>query len=219
MVGSTPTIAGLSERLDRLERENRRLKLAGILALAGISAVVLMGQARTGGKVVEAEKFLLRDARAKVRAELRADGDEPELVLLDRNENSRVRLRLEADGRPALVLYGKNNIPSATLGLLGDGWPALVLFGKDGEGSASLEVSPLVSAALHLSDRALKNRIQLLVDREGKPSLSLLDSDKKSRAVLGHTELETSRTGTVEQRPASSLVLFDKDGKVIWRAP
>jgi hypothetical protein len=40
-----------------------------------------------------------------------------------------------------------------------------------------------------------------------------------ARAVLGHTALEATATGTVEQRPASSLVLFDKDGKVIWKVP
>lgn len=36
----------VEERLGRLERENRRLKLGGALILAMISAVVLMGQAR-----------------------------------------------------------------------------------------------------------------------------------------------------------------------------
>ena len=35
----------------------------------------------------------------------------------------------------------------------------------------------------------------------------------------GHPALETTATGTVEQRPASSLVLFDRDGKVIWKVP
>jgi hypothetical protein len=32
-------------------------------------------------------------------------------------------------------------------------------------------------------------------------------------------DLETTRRGSVETRPSSSLVLFDKDGKVIWSAP
>ncbi len=43
--------------------------------------------------------------------------------------------------------------------------------------------------------------------------------NQKNGAVLGHTALETKATGTVEQPPASSLVLFDRDGKVIWKAP
>jgi hypothetical protein len=36
---------------------------------------------------------------------------------------------------------------------------------------------------------------------------------------LGHSAIEATRTGAVEQRPASSLVLFDKDGKVLFKAP
>ena len=42
----------LARRLDRVEHENRRLKLLGTVALAVIAAVVLMGQA-TGSKVVD----------------------------------------------------------------------------------------------------------------------------------------------------------------------
>jgi L-asparaginase II len=47
----------------------------------------------------------------------------------------------------------------------------------------------------------------------------LRDEKERIRAVLGHTNLEITRTGSVEQRSASSLVLFDKDGKVMWTAP
>ena len=41
----------------------------------------------------------------------------------------------------------------------------------------------------------------------------------RSRAELGATSLEVTRTGTVEKRAESSLVLFDKEGKVLWEAP
>jgi len=40
-----PTIETLAGRLDQVERENRRIKRAGVVALAVIVAVVLMGQA------------------------------------------------------------------------------------------------------------------------------------------------------------------------------
>ncbi len=65
-------IETLARRLDRVERENRRLKRAGIVAVAVIAAVVLMGQA-TGSKVakvVEAERFVVRDASGNTRAVL-----------------------------------------------------------------------------------------------------------------------------------------------------
>jgi len=41
-----PTIKTLARRLDKMERENRWLKQAGVVALGVIVAVVLMGQAR-----------------------------------------------------------------------------------------------------------------------------------------------------------------------------
>ncbi len=39
-----PTMETLARRVDRVERENRRLKQAGHVAIAVIAAVVLMGQ-------------------------------------------------------------------------------------------------------------------------------------------------------------------------------
>lgn len=53
------------------------------------------------------------------------------------------------------------------------------------------------------------------------PSLALGKGDiglERTRAVLGHTRL-TDKTGSTITRPPSSLVLFDKDGHVKWRAP
>ncbi len=41
----------------------------------------------------------------------------------------------------------------------------------------------------------------------------------KTRAVLGNTELKRTRTGVIEKRPLSSLVLFNEDGNVTWKAP
>ncbi len=53
-----PTMETLARRLDRVERENRRLKRAGVAALAVIAAVVMMGQATASKvvRVIEAEK-------------------------------------------------------------------------------------------------------------------------------------------------------------------
>ena len=53
----------LVTRVNRLERENRRMKLAGVLVLLGIAAVIVMGQAKATrvAKVIQAEKFVLID--------------------------------------------------------------------------------------------------------------------------------------------------------------
>jgi hypothetical protein len=66
------TVETLAIRLDRLERENRRLKRTGAVALVGIAALVLMGQTTPGevANVVEAKQFVLRDSRGDTRAVL-----------------------------------------------------------------------------------------------------------------------------------------------------
>lgn len=91
-----PTMEALARRLDRVERENRQLKRVGVVALAVIATVVLMGQTTQQSKVVEAEqvkanevearKFILRDASGKeARAELALSADDsPHLTLSDR---------------------------------------------------------------------------------------------------------------------------------------
>jgi hypothetical protein len=46
-----------------------------------------------------------------------------------------------------------------------------------------------------------------------------MDEHGTTRAVLGHAKIERPPTGVIEERPVSSLVLFDKEGKVVWKAP
>jgi hypothetical protein len=58
----------------------------------------------------------------------------------------------------------------------------------------------------------------LNLDNDGSPSLSLNDT-KELRAVLGNAYLKNTKTGSVEHRSPSSLVLFGEDGKVLWSVP
>ncbi len=83
---------------------------------------------------------------------------------------------------------------------------------------ASLSLGKLGSPALNLFDEKGQMRASLGLLADGSSSLSLFDA-KGLRAVLGRTKLEASRTGKVDERPVSSLVLFDEAGNVLWRAP
>jgi hypothetical protein len=56
------------------------------------------------------------------------------------------------------------------------------------------------------------------VDASGA-GLALFDERRTMRAVLGALPIANPKTGNLELRPESSAVLFDKDGKVIWKAP
>ncbi|MGH7386345.1 MAG: hypothetical protein ACREKG_14300, partial [Candidatus Rokuibacteriota bacterium] len=85
----------LTRRLDRLERENRRLKLLGALALLGLAALTVMGQTAATQVVntIEAERFVLRDGAGNARATLglRPDGTAA-LALADDAQQERVVL-------------------------------------------------------------------------------------------------------------------------------
>ena len=83
----------LVTRLERLERENRRLKQAGALAVLLCCSVFLMGQVKTRQvkprtvRPVEAEQFVLKDIEGKKRAELLMEAGGPGLVLYDHEGN------------------------------------------------------------------------------------------------------------------------------------
>jgi hypothetical protein len=69
MSDQTPELRGIVSRLERLERQNRRMKQAGLAVLVVASAIVLTGQTRTN-RTIQAEKFELIDSNGKTRAEL-----------------------------------------------------------------------------------------------------------------------------------------------------
>jgi len=96
-----------------------------------------------------------------------------------------------AGGKSAVALFD-GNTERAGLALAADGSPVLIL---EGAGKTP-------AAALLKTD-----------------GLNLLDENGNNRAVLGSIGLETVATGGTEETPLSSLTLFDKKGKVIWRAP
>ncbi len=208
---SDPTIETLARRVDRVERENRRLKRAGVVALAVIAAVVLMGQATTNkvAKVVEAEKFVLRDADGKGRARLESlPSGLVRLALLDKYENVQSVLGVGV-GRPSLVLAGRNNKTILTTSFLS----------ISGKSRLTLAVLPSGAQSLVLTDNTARTRAELAIEVDGSPTFGLFDRTGTARAILGSTSLENEETGVIEKRPESSLVLFGNDGKGIWSAP
>ena len=62
----------VTQRLDRLERENWYWKRATILLLIFISLTLLMGQGSVTPRMIEAERFVLKDINGKIRGVLGA---------------------------------------------------------------------------------------------------------------------------------------------------
>lgn len=117
-----PTTDNLVKRIERLERENRWLKRLQTVVIVGITAVMMMGQATPSevAKVIEADRFVLRDASGKVRAMLGVEeGDTTSLQFYDKNGDNGVGLVQDPSGRE-LFRLAHNNKTRMTLAVTGD---------------------------------------------------------------------------------------------------
>ncbi len=79
-----PSLAGIVSRLERVERENRRLKQISAVVSLLATVVLIMGQARPD-RTIEAQKFVLTDSHGNKRADLAMVFDRPTLTLRDAN--------------------------------------------------------------------------------------------------------------------------------------
>jgi mono/diheme cytochrome c family protein len=100
------------------------------LVFAGLAALpFLMGPGKQlePAKVVDAEKFILRDTDGKARAELGLHAGQPTLALLDEKEKPRARLIVAPDGSATWSLYNPGGNLRATLAVPPTGEPRLIL--------------------------------------------------------------------------------------------
>ena len=96
-----------------------------------------------------------------------------------------------------------------------------ILVDNNDKERASLVADGAGSVFLVLFDRNEKSRVNLSVSPDG-PSLMFYDADAKPRTIIGSTSLVASHVnekGVVERTPASSIVLFDRSGKLLFRTP
>ena len=193
----------IQSRLEKLERENRRVKRFGALAALIGGSLLLMGQAKTS-RTVEAESFVLRDPQGRLRATLDMWHGSPMLRLYDKSSVARAWLWLAGNGEPGLTFYDAAGNPMVTLAATKDG------------------------ASLSLNQGAMKTlSLQESIRQKGGIGLSAMNGGAKLEAedsqgfsvVLGNTELVTPKTGETHQTSAASIVTFDRDGNVLWSTP
>jgi hypothetical protein len=93
----------------------------------------------------------------------------------------------------------------------------------DGKGTerASLVADAAGSVFLVMFDSKGKTRSQLSVSNDG-PSLVFYDASAQPRLIAGSTTSvgsHVNENGIAEKAPASSIIMFDKAGKLLWREP
>lgn len=189
MEDQTPDLKSLNTRLQKLEAQNLRMKKIGIVTILFASVIVLSGQAKTGSISKVVEANEFRLIDAKGRS----------------------RASLEMLGNQAeLSIKDPDGQPDVLLGT--DTKGAFLVFG-DPEGKVGMALNPG-----SFSLRGSAGKLSVDLDDISAPSLTLEDNEGYS-TVLGRSNLVLTATGKQEQTPAASLVLFDKNKKVLWSAP
>jgi len=129
---------------------------------------------------------------------------------------------VDEEGRDRWVLkLSKDEEPTFTF-VNKNGWAPMAV-GINREGlpffNMVLEPNRKSGPSLIVMDSQMKSRALLGLSESGDPHLFLLDETGQKRLALGSVEFTHPLTGVTEKRPCSSIVLFDEDGNVLWSAP
>jgi hypothetical protein len=177
----------LLERMDRIERENRRLRRFGnmmIVAVAvvvGLAAAVFWYTGRFGvaGAVpqnIVARQFTLRNGDGTTRGTWGvADDGTVRLVLSDGTGRARVRLSLLADGSAGLSFADTADHKLVVLGSLPDQTSSFVISNGAGVPRAVLGISGAGAANLVFADPNGATKTSMGVDARGRGAFSVAD--------------------------------------------
>jgi hypothetical protein len=195
--------------------------MLGLALLMGTST----GKSAKTADEVRAKRFILIDEDGRQRAMLGIETimDNPQapgstvLRFYDEKGQSRLSHSLAPGGSASMGIMSVDGRSKALL-IGGTDIQRIGFFDKNGSALAQLAVGADGSSNLLLRD-STGVRAALDVEADGSPALRLYDTNGKTRVVLGATTLKDGQKEIVEQRPASSLVLLDKNEKVLWKVP
>ena len=196
-----PTLQALADRVNKLEVQNRRLKLAGLAVVIMASAALLMGQARSS-RAVEASEFRLIDANGKTRA----------------------RLAVGVGGGPTLTFFDSKDLPVA--GIDGGKEPSLFLTGWDSAAHILLRITK-DSYGLDLADKRPRATLSVsnnstgldFWDEYGDPQATMSVDKSSGNITFRNARGKVSSQWVDSRATGPALVLYDKSEKAVWSAP
>jgi hypothetical protein len=132
-----PKTVDVLKRLERLEKQNRRLKMAAALFMIFMSSLILMSAAGHKGRTIEARQIVLKDDEGNTRAVLGMRSAGPGLTLYGPDGDKVQALLAVLQTGPALGLYDADGTTRVLLGATPKG--ATVTF-NDAEGKLRAEM-------------------------------------------------------------------------------
>jgi hypothetical protein len=222
MISSKDELAILRDRLDRLERGNRRLRRFGLFAFLGVALLFVMGQTSPSivPEVIEAKRFVVKDASGRNLAALGTDRDgAPLLVLTNLDGGLGATLEVTAARKPSLTLYDRAGNSRAIMSVDSEGSPGLSLMDKTGTPRLGLAVATQGSGGLVLYGDNNTARASLGLGTSWSPYLVFMDDGGNIRTALGHADaLPPALTKTFRVADYSMMLINEKGG-MVWSAP
>ena len=222
MTSPTDDMQTLMKRIDELESRHRWFRRFGLLAFLGIGVTLLMGQAgsRIVPEVIEAQRFVVKDASGKSIAALGADRDSaPLLVLMNADGRLAAALDVTAQRKPTLTLYDRDGKSRVVLAVDSDGSPALAMNDKTGTPRIGLAVASQGSGGLVLYGNRSAARASLGLGTDWSPYLVFLDDNGNVRTALGQSEALPPALTKAFHLPDYSMTLLNAKGELLWSAP
>jgi hypothetical protein len=204
-----PTEIVLIERMEHIERENRRLRsagrtmLVGMAIVLGITVAVFIYSGSFGVGVpqsIAARQFIIRDGKGTSRGTWGiADDGTVRFILSDQNGRPRVRVSLFQDGSSGVSLADSADRKLVVLGALPDQSTSFVMSDHAGVPRAVLGMSANGSANLVFADRDGATKAGLGVDGRGQGSFTLADRGLGAQSAA---EPEPEATEEPDSQPA-----------------
>jgi hypothetical protein len=221
-------LEALKERVRILEQRSRMLRNVGIGLALFVIASFAFAQQRQGATpqlripdVIEAKKFVLKDGKGVERGVLEFDarGTVFSLYGPDRNAQSfpAASLTTSIDKGRSKGYLTVDDLSADDIRSFHGAITAQQFIVKDENDDEK--------GYLDRNGLVLYKNVPV-VQGKGRPFawtnaeyFKLFDENGTERAVLGSTELVDTKTGAATKTAVSSLALFDKEGKVLFRAP
>ena len=216
--------AEIIKRLERLERENRRLKGLGLAALVLATALGGIYAARPVPQKIIAHEFDVIDASGTARAKMGVGPSGLSYVEAIGVKGQAASMIADPSSVTEVMLTNKKGIALANMTLDPLGGPRFELNDSEGATRALMNVEPSGRSGIAFfdeqADRGGRNqeRLQMTASPSGSPTIHLSDTQGFSM-MLGSGGTENAATGETERTSAASIIMSGKDQRVIWRAP
>lgn len=205
-----PTIEAVTERLDGLERENRRLRRIATFLLAGLLGVGALAAATCGrrGRTIEAQNLVLRDREGRLRGSFGVDRSGlPSLKIFDHRGQEQITLGAESEDFATLTLCDRG-APRMLLSTSIEGTTSVRLLDGSQDEKASLFLKPNSEAGFRIASG--EQAVSIGLGADGRMTVLTTDAEgHQADRLLPATSTEFGRdlpaavSSPIVQRPTA----------------